>query len=145
MDEKVVPVFEGLTWEPNAPDAVLIQNDWGTACLGLNAHFSDTDTRAVVMVWSGCHRAVMGSPNDEAVHVHRLADAGLRTVRWAGEVKNSAWVEELALLAHQPPTRHFIVLTKERVVEVVADSMSVKRIPGPTIHAARQALGQSHT
>jgi hypothetical protein len=66
-------------------------------------------------------------------------------VRWAGEVENSAWIDELALLPHQPPAGDFIVLTKERVVEVVADSMSVKRIPGPTIDAAREALGQSHT
>lgn len=145
MDENVVPVFEGLEWDPNAPDAVLIQNDQGTACLALNAHHADSDRRAVVLVWSGCHRVVMGSPNDEAVHHHRLADAELRNVTWVGEVENSAWIDELAPMSYRPPTRHFVVRTKEQVVEVVANDMSIVRNPGPTTDAALEALDPEHT
>ena len=140
MDERVVPVLPGVEWEPNEPRAVLVQDDRGRACLALAAHFADPDDRCVVFVWTGCHRVVMGSPNDEALDRHRLYGTGLQELLWTGEVEGSSWIEELAAMAARPPAKHYVVPTKEAVIEVVADDIAVLRLDGPTADAALEAL-----
>jgi hypothetical protein len=89
MTQRVVPALAGIRWEPNSPAAVLIVTDAGLTALALSPHPADSDENCVVLVWSGTHEAVMGPPNDEALHNHRLYDCGLAGLRWAGAVEHS--------------------------------------------------------
>jgi hypothetical protein len=140
MEEQVVPAWPGLEWEPNAPHAVLVQDDRGRACLALDPHFADPDQRVVVFIWSGCQRVVMGSPNDEGISRHRLFASGLDTLLWTGEVVNSSWLDEISPMVARPASKHFIVPTKDATIEVLADDLVVQRLPGPTSAAAIDAL-----
>lgn len=137
-EEQVVPVLDGVRWEPNAPRAVLVQNDEATACLALRPHLDDPDDRVVVLRWTGCSFAAMGEPNDEGRHAHRLYEAGLEGLLWAGEVLNSSWI--LQRPQRQAPLRHFVVPTKEALVEVVGETVEVARTSGPTAVAASHIL-----
>ncbi len=128
-----------MTWEPNAPDAVLATNDGGRACLAVAAHFDDSDQRPVVLVWEDCLVAEMSPPNDEARHLHPLFKAG-RGVLWLGEVLDSdrlAFIRPMVAIA---PTRHFVVPLKECLVEALASSITVRRGSGTTAEAALAAL-----
>jgi hypothetical protein len=136
MTEHVAPLHLGVMWNPNAPDAVLVSTDDGRAALAMNAHPSDEDQRVVVLVWSGCHAAVMAPPNDEARDQHRLFGIGLRELLWAGEVEGSQWAATVDPLKARPPGTHFVVLTKEATVEVLARALTVRRLPGSTRDAA---------
>lgn len=138
-EERVVPVLEGVTWEPNGPSAVLVQNDRAVACLALDPHRHDPDERTVVLVWQGCSFVAMGDPNDEGRHAHRLYGAGLDGLLWAGEVVNSSWIHERPTRG-QPSLRHFVVPTKEALVEVMAATVGVVRTVGPTAEAALRTL-----
>ena len=74
--------------------AVVVADEYG-AVLAYRIAFESSGTienYAVVGVSSLVHR--FGSPNDEALHGHPLADAGLRHYTPA-EVVNSPWVAEL--------------------------------------------------
>lgn len=135
MPEKVVSIEPDVRWEPNAPMAALAMDDDGTAHLALNAHFDDEDHRCVVLVWTGVAGIRMGLPNDEARHLHRLHDRGLKDLLWLGEVLGSAWVTELASMSANPPGRHFVVPLKEDTVEVVAADLAVERRSGATREA----------
>jgi hypothetical protein len=143
VSERVVPILEGVKWHPNAPDAVLVQNDSGRACLALRAHPDDADQGCVVFVWTQCTRVVMGVPNDEANHQHRLYGSGFKDLLWAGQALDSNWIAEDATMRSRPPLAHFIVPTKERTVEVVADDMATLRIAGIPRDAALEALGSA--
>lgn len=149
MIEHVTNLDLGVTWEPNAPQAILLTDDRGTAALALNAHHSDPSQHAVVVLWEGCLFRSMGSPNDEGISGHRLFSKGLDTVQWAGEVHHSDLIEALDQQSrvhpqHDPSkflgSAHHIVLTKEVTVEVVAFSLSILRLPGTTVEAADEAL-----
>jgi hypothetical protein len=132
MVERVVPIELGVTWEPNAPDAALSVADYGPARLVLDAHFDDTDQSQVVLVFSRVLAARYGPYNDEGLHHHRLYDAGLAGLLWAGEVLDSAWIAEVvpavAVTAIEAK-HHFIIVTKEALVEVLADGLHVERQP----------------
>ena len=136
MTEQVVPLDLGVMWEPNAPDAVLVSSDGGRAALALSAHASDEDQRAVVLVWTGCAAALMAPPNDEARDQHRLYDSGLRELLWAGVVEGSEWAAAVDAMRAGSSGSHFVVLAKETTVEVLADAVSVVRVPGSTAEAA---------
>lgn len=91
----------------------------------------------------------MGAPNDEAVAGHRLYARGLDEVRRIGEVQDSELIASIIREARVHPSFtpdslaglvHHVVLTKEAVVEVVAHSMSVRRVSGETLDAAVTAL-----
>lgn len=140
MSDRVSPLDVGARWEPNAPDAVLVSNDAGDACLALEPHVDDEDRRVVVLRWSGCASASMGAPNDEARHTHALYDAGLRDVLWAGEVADSSALRRVASAVHRAPRHHYIVLLKEGVVEVLADEWQLLRFDGPTSAAASAGI-----
>jgi hypothetical protein len=82
----------------------------------------------------------MEPPNDEAISGHRLYDASLSRVLWAGEVENSALIAECERRNRVHPMhdakrfaeyRHWIVRLKEDTVEVVARSVEVARRPEP--------------
>jgi hypothetical protein len=144
MAEQVVPLDLGVMWEPNSPEAVLVATDDGRAALALNAHASDEDQRAVVLVWSSCTAALMAPPNDEARHLHRLYDCGLRELMWAGVVEGSEWAATFDAMQAGSPGTHFVVLTKEAIVDVVALGLSVSAVPGSTAEAAA-SLGSERT
>jgi hypothetical protein len=101
MTEQVVSLDLGLTWEPNAPDAVLLAPDNEDARLAMRPHPNDPDRSMIVLRWVGTVRASLSAPNDEARHHHRLYGAGLRDLLWAGEVLDSEWTHEL--LAYDRP------------------------------------------
>ena len=136
MTEQVVPLDLGVMWEPNSPDAVLVSTDGGRAALALNAHASDEDQRAVVLTWNGCAAALLAPPNDEARHQHRRYHSGLREVLWAGVVEGSEWAATVDPMQAGSAGSHFVVLTKEATVEVLAHGLSVVRVPGSTAEAA---------
>lgn len=78
----------------------------------------------------------MEPPNDEAIAGHRLYDAGLRQIRWIGEVIGSSLIAEIehgnrSHPRHDPlryaQLRHWIVPLKECTVEVVAETLSWHR------------------
>ena len=149
MVEKVTSVGLGVSWDPNAPDAVMLSDDGGRTSLALRAHFDDEDQRAVVFFWSGSKYRLMGSPNDEARNGHRLFGRGLESVQWVGEVQGSELVSMLERQnsihpQHDPANFaglvHHVVLTKEATIEVVARSLVIKRIPGTTGKAAREVF-----
>jgi hypothetical protein len=145
MAERVVPWDPGFEWEPNDPEAVLAVSDGGQATLALNAHFDDADQDCVVFVWSSTWAAIMGPPNDEAQSGHRLYRRGLSGLLWAGTVEHSMWIRDLERQNRVHPrhdaarfTRltHFILPLKECTVEVVAETVTVLRRPGPASAAA---------
>lgn len=148
MAERVEPLDLGVTWEPNAPSAVLVCNDEGLAVLALRAYFNDPDTRCVVVVWQGVRFSSLSDTNDEAVSGHRLYGSGLSEVRWAGHVQGSEIVAALErqnrVHPHHQASRfnelhHHILLTKECVAEVVAEGVRVRRVEGTTLYAATTA------
>jgi hypothetical protein len=101
--------------------------DDATATLTLRAHRDDVDQRSVTLVWAGALASRFGPYNDEALPYHRLYVAGLRGLLWSGEVLNSAWLAEVAPAVFRPPAHHYVVPTKEALVEVLADGLSVLR------------------
>ena len=118
-------------WEPNGPEAVLLVCDSGATTLSLRPREDDQDDRNVVFIWSGVRSASMGDPNDEGIASHRTYEHGLRGLLWAGEVLND-------LPAVSP--RHFLVLCKEGVVEVVASDVKIERIGVSTAESAAVAV-----
>lgn len=147
--ESVRPLDLGVVWEPNAPLAVLLADDAGTAVLALGAHPDDDDERCVVIVWTGTHAASLSEPNDEAISGHRLYDKGLADVLWAGIVEQSAAIADLERQNRVHPNHdasrfrhvaHHVLPLKERVVEVIAEAVEVRRIEGTTVSAAASAL-----
>jgi hypothetical protein len=149
MVEHVTVLELGVTWEPNAPDAVLVSNDFGKTALGLNAHADDEDKNCVVLVWTGTRSACLADPNDEAISGHRLYAKGLEGVLWAGEVHESELIRDLERQNRVHPRHqasrfeslmHHILLLKECVAEVVAEEVEVRRLNGPTLDAASSAM-----
>jgi hypothetical protein len=137
MNESVHSLDLGVTWEPNAPDAVLISDDHGRAILALQPHPGDDDERVVVLVWRRCRASRMEPPNDEAISGHRLYEKGLKDVHWLGEVTDSEWIADLERRNrvhryHDPGRfdglRHFVLPLKETTVEVVARSVEASRL-----------------
>jgi hypothetical protein len=129
----------GVTWEPDAPAAVLVANDRGEAELTLLPHPEDADQRSVRLVWRGAAATRLEPPNDEARNGHPLWNAGLSDVLWIGEVDDSELVADVVQRNSVHPLhkaerysglRHWVVLLKEAVVEVVAEGVAVERADG---------------
>ena len=149
MKERVAPIDLGVTWDAGAPEAVLIVPDLGSAVLALNAPFGEPDSSCVVLRWRHPLSATMSAPNDEAISGHRLYRKGLADISWAGRVENSELIDRLERQnrvhdRHNPSrfrsATHYVVLTKERTIEVVADGIEVLRLGGSTLEAAVAAL-----
>jgi hypothetical protein len=120
----------GVRWEPNAPDASLLVTDAGSARLRLQPAPDDADGPMVVLVWSGVQAARFGPYNDEGLGHHPLYSRGLAALRGVGEVLESCWLAEVAPAVFCPAAHHFIVPTKEALVEVLADHIGVERDSG---------------
>jgi hypothetical protein len=136
MSERVVPRLVGLEWEPNAPEVVVITGDRHPTCVAMAPHFRDADQRAVALVWQRCLEVVIGGPNDEVEHLHRLHDAGFKELQWFGEVLDSSWLTALAPMAAHPARHHFIIRTKDKTIEIAGDDVSVVRVEGTSREAA---------
>ena len=150
MAEHVVARDFGVTWGPNAPEAILLSDDGGKTVLALNAHHGDPDRRAVALVWSGSRYTCMADPNDESISGHRLYASGLSDVLWGGVVRDSDLIRALETQNRVHPSHdpsrfesltHYVVLLKECVVEVVAQALSIQRSQGSTLHVATWAIG----
>lgn len=148
MTEDVESLDLGVTWEPNAPDAILLSADVGSSTLALNARQNDPDGRCVVLKWAGCLYASMASPNDEAISGHRLWTRGLQRLLWAGVVHDSELIARLERQNRVHPMhhaarcdglKHYLLPLKECVVEVVARDLVVHRFEGTTVEAAVRA------
>ena len=137
MAPRVVSLDLGLTWDPNAPEAVLLAPDNEDARLAMRPN--DPDRSMIVLRWVGTVRASFSAPNDEARHHHRLFAAGLQEVLWAGEVLDSEWTHELLSMTVHAAGRHFVLPIKECTVEIVATSFEVERVsvatPMDAMHA----------
>jgi hypothetical protein len=149
MGERVVESGIRITWEPNAPNAVMVCDDSGQTALALVAHRDDPDQRNMVLVWRGVEYAALGAPNDEAISGHPLWQAGLGDVRWLGLVEKSRRIRALAAQNSVHPSHdprrydfldHYIAPLKECAAEVVARSLETHRLSGPTTEAAVAAL-----
>lgn len=149
MAEHVESVDLGVEWDPNAPEARLLSDDFGNTVLALKPHHDDFDRSCVVLAWSGTRTACMADPNDEAISGHRLFESGLSEVSWAGVVRDSDAIRALEkrnrVHPHHDPSRfdgltHHVVLLKECVVEVVAEEPSILRLEGTTLDAAVAAV-----
>ncbi len=123
MSPRVVPVLNGLRWQPNAPEARLSATDDGLAVLMLRAHHDDPDQRTVAIFWTGVAEARFGDPNDEGRHQHPLYSNGLSDLLWAGEIIDGDAC---------PSLRRFIIPTKEVIAEVHARSIQVIRVEPAT-------------
>lgn len=154
MGEHVEPLDLGVVWEPNAPDATLLVDDSGNAVLAQRAHFEDPDQRCVVLRWVGVLHAQLGPPNDEALQTHQLYKHGLRELLWAGVVHDSSTVAKLiaswsrTVVGDDGPSYrimplHFVILSKECVVEVVAENVDIERVEGTPTEAAAATLASS--
>jgi hypothetical protein len=132
-----------LRWEPNAPDAFLASDDMGGGALAQRAHPDDPDQRCVVLRWDVVSYALMGPPNDEARNQHRLYGAGLKDVDWLGVVRDSSLVVGLRPMFGRGAVFvpvHYVVVSKECVVEVLAENVEVFRIGGSPRQAAPSSL-----
>lgn len=136
MAEHVVPVDVLTDWAPDAPHAVLLSDDAGTTALALTAHRDDVDQRCVVLVW---RRSCWASLRHGPASVHPLYEHGLRDVRGVGVVRQSERVPELAWRAGGELVHHVVQLA-DNTVEVIAEVLTVERIPGTTAEAAAAAL-----
>lgn len=145
MTERVIPYDLVLTgefgWEPNAPEAVLVCDDFARAALAQRAHPNDPDQRCVVLRWDMVIHAQLTPPNDEGRHEHRLYDVGLRDLLWIGVVQESELVEQMKPSwpragGQRAVPIHYVVVSKECVVEVVALDVEMFRIDGRPRQAA---------
>lgn len=149
MSERVEPydlhLDAGLLWEPNAPEAFLVTDDMGRGALAQRAHPDDPDQRCVVLRWDVVRYALMSPPNDEARHQHRLYNAGLNEVEWLGIVRDSSLVTQVRAMRDRSVgfvPLHYVVLSKECVVEVLAENVDLFRIAGTPREAAPRSLSR---
>ncbi len=135
-----VELFDiGCEWAPNAPYALLLQDDFAHALLVLNPHFNDHDQEnAVMFAFKDCRCAIKGEPNDEARSGHPLYAKELADILWAGIVRNSSWIDRLekqnSVHPYHNPARyqalnHYILVLKEDTFECIAESVSLIRQP----------------
>lgn len=149
VKEHVRPLDLGVTWEPNAPNAVLLSADLGPSVLALEADPNDPDERCVVVKWTGCRFASITPPNDEAISGHRLWKKGMQDQLWSGIVHDSELIAGLERQNRVHPMHsaslfegltHYVLRLKECLVEVVARDLVVLRLEGTTVEAAVRAL-----
>lgn len=148
MDPRVFG--DSLRWEPNAPEACLLVDDQARAALAQRAHPDDSDQRCVVLRWDMALHAEMGPPNDEARAQHRLYSFGLPELLWLGVVRDSELVARLRPMwspvggGRRIQPMHYVALSKECVIEVVAADVELCRIGGAPSYAAAKSLGPGH-
>ena len=133
MSEYVVPLDVMVRWDAIAPRAEIAGPTDGRAALAVAPHPDDLDQRCVVLLWTGA-RSVTASDPHAPLSRHRLYEHGLRDVAWVGVVRRRDETGAANGLAHH------VVLLDDRTVEVVAELLTVHRVPGSTVEAAAAAL-----
>jgi hypothetical protein len=109
----------------------------------MRAHPDDPDQRCVVLLWDVVSYALMGPPHDEALHLHRLYDVGLKNILWIGVVRESSLVPTVRPMLSRSfvfVPLHYVVPMKECVVEVLAQNVDVFRVAGTPREAAAASL-----
>ena len=129
----------------------MLGDEFGCTVLALRRHRDDPDHRCVVLRWDGTSWASSAIPNDEARSGHPLWARGLADILWGGMVEGSELVARLER-SHRVHERHdasrfaalthYIVLTKERTVEVAAETFTIERREGSTLEAAIAAYNR---
>jgi hypothetical protein len=144
--ERVRQLDVGLQWDIGAPMPHLIQSesrtfltfylsdprpDWDGTFVEVIDPTSPSPASLGVIQFLSCHGAVLGGPNDEAYHGHRLWGRGLSEVGAyrAAEVLNSAWIAGLEEQNRVHPqhraeafasNRHFILGFHDSTFECIA-------------------------
>jgi hypothetical protein len=145
--ERVTAIDVGLKWDTGAPLPHLLQSEQRTFLVfylqdattpwdGTTVQIMDASSSEAypvgVIEWLWCAGAVLGSPNDEVFHGHRLWKKGLSDVGAyaAGEVIGSRWIDEMdeANRVHRKyrgsapsAQRHFILGFHDSTFECVAE------------------------
>ena len=123
-DEHASVIELGVRWDPGATSPHLLQSERRTLLafyIGpTDPAYTDVLADVGVIEWRRCRGAILGSPNIDALHGHRLWHKGLREAGHYGaaEVRNSAWIAATlrVLSAHEGydsarwrGLRHFIL------------------------------------
>ena len=145
--EHVTAIDVGLKWDTGAPLPHLLQSEQRTFLVfylqdattpwdGTTVQIMDASSSEAypvgVIEWLWCAGAVLGGPNDEVFHGHRLWKQGLSDVGAyaAGEVIGSRWIDEMdqANRVHRNyrgnapnAQRHFILGFHDSTFECVAE------------------------
>ena len=127
----MVAIPDSPRWDPNAPEARLVVDDFGHAVLALRAHMDDPDRRTLVFTWTQVETASMGGPNDEGRSDHPMYAHGLDNLLWLGEVTAPG---------QEASVRTWIVPLKEGVAEVTAHALHLSRSDRAPLPAAVAAL-----
>lgn len=120
-----------------------MSDDRGRGALAQRVHPDDPDQRCVVLRWDVVSYALMGLPNDEGRNRHRLYEAGLKDIDWLGVVRDSSLVAALRPMFARGAMfvpLHYVVVSKECVVEVLAENLDAFRIGGSPRQAAPSSL-----
>ena len=128
MSEYVVPLDVMVRFDSIAPRTEVVGPEDGRAALAVAPHPDDLDQRCVVLLWTGA-RSVTASDPRTPLSRHRLYEHGLRDVAWVGVVRRRDGPAADGLVRH-------LVLLDDRTVEVVAELLTVHRVPGTTEEAA---------
>jgi hypothetical protein len=162
---KAVEIDLGVRWDVGAPLPHLVSNG-STAVLIAHSREPDPDWDGtyvkvvspsdpepdwfVVLTFVGCASVRFGSPNDEALHGHPLADHGLSAYR-AHKVVNSPWLEEHirvnSVHPHHSEARwreltHFFLVFHDETFEALARTVRAEHragtLPGLLAEATRR-------
>jgi hypothetical protein len=147
-EEHAEPFDLGVEWDTGAPVPVLISSEYraflvfylkdadvshGSPVSGNDPVVERSDLIAVVE-FERCHSAMLGAPNEEVLHGHRLWGRGLKHYG-AFIVRNSAWVAELERINaahsnHREETwhraNHYILCFHDSTFECVAESFNLR-------------------
>lgn len=124
---RVIEIDE-CVWSAGAPAPTLVASE---ECTLLAFEHPDGSARIVELV--RCTAIKFGFPNDEALHGHPLAAAGL-TPYALHEIEDSPWLEELRSIerVHErsatlpfPTARHFVLTFHDSTFEAVAHDVRV--------------------
>lgn len=144
--ERAIPVDLGVAWSAGVSGAHLLQSEFRTflTCyLGAtDPAYTDVEAQIAIIEWHSCQGAVLGYPNDEGQHRHRLWNKGLREIGYynAAEVQDSSWLAHLRRVASAntnyrpssaPKLRHFVLLFHDSTFECLARGYTVAKVTRP--------------
>jgi hypothetical protein len=149
--ESLVELVDFPESNPGAPCPVVYANEHNVLVayhLSLRACDESEGSVSGVILFEYVDSLLFGSPNDEALHGHRLAKLGLKSYSFY-EVKKSIWIADLCARnrvhrAHKNSKyanlRHFILTFHDTTLEVVARSYSASVEGREPIDCIRERL-----
>lgn len=129
-EERLIEIADVPAPDVGAPCPVVYANE---RTVLVAYHLPKAESKGIVsgvVVFEGVNSHSFGSPNDEALHGHRLANLGLRPYTFY-EVWNSAWVADLCTRNRVHPNHrdslyadlhHFVFTFHDTTLEVAARS-----------------------